>query len=112
MEFNEAFDDSSDGEKGMGLLKPAVLERLWNAAGLYAPLNPLPVIVFWNVQNHSHTPFPAGADTNNVVLLNGDSDGPFTALMSADFTNVTPAAFMCEALKKIPFEIDAGKVVD
>jgi hypothetical protein len=112
MEFNEAFDDSSGGEKGMGLLKPAVLERLWNAAGLYAPLNPLPMIVFWNVQNHSQTPFPAGADTNGVVLLNGDSDGPFTALMSADFTNVTPRAFMCEALKKIPFEIDAGKVVD
>ena len=76
--LNKAFDDSSS--KGAeGLLKPAVLQRMWNEAGLYEPLHPLPLLVFWDVRSSTPTPFPAGTDAQNVVLMAGDSDSPFQA---------------------------------
>jgi hypothetical protein len=103
MDFNSAFDNSSEGQTGAGLLQPDVLKKMWNQAGLSEPLNPLPLIVFWNVRAKAPTPFPAGADAKGVVLMAGDSDGPFQALLTADFSNVTPAAFMKHALEKIPF---------
>ena len=104
MDFDSAFDNSAEGEAGAeGLLKQEVLQRMWNQAGLSEPLNPLPLIVFWNVRAKAPTPFPAGADAKGVVLMAGDSDGVFEALLTADFTNVTPRAFMKHALEKIPF---------
>ncbi|KAJ1467422.1 hypothetical protein T484DRAFT_1755881 [Baffinella frigidus] len=113
MGFDDAMGASSTGENGVGgLLKSDVLEKMYTDAGLGGPLHPVPTIVYWNVRSPSNTPFPAGVDTEKVVLLSGDSDGPFQALLSADFSNVTRMAFMRQALSKLPFEITETMVVD
>jgi hypothetical protein len=109
MEFDEAFHPSKGKEPvGNDLMKPEVLKAMCKKAGLAE----VPLIAFWNVRGSGRVSFPAGADTENVVLLSGDNDGIFQAFLSADFSDVSPASFMHRALYGIPYKISPLWIID
>ena len=108
MQFDAAVQPLKSGEKGSSMLKTEVLQRLCKKVGL----EEVPLLVYWDVQSSTTTTYPAGMSTDNVVLLSGTSDGNFQSLLSADFTNVTPAGFMMQAFAKLPYEITQESILD
>jgi len=109
MEFDEAFHSwNTDAPSGDDLMKPEVLKSMCEQAGLAE----VPLIAFWNVRGSGRVSFPAGADTENVVLLSGDNDGIFQAFLSADFSDVSPASFMHKALYNLPYKISPLWIID
>lgn len=106
MEFSEAVQSGDDTMSTM--LQPDVLQALCLKVGL----EEIPLLVFWNCASSGKTSLPAGVDANNIILLSGSSDGNFQALLTADFSSVTPAAYMRQAFAKLPYSITSGDIID
>jgi hypothetical protein len=110
MEFDRMveFPDGDNEHVSEELLKTENLQKMCNDAGL----TDVPIICYWDIAGQNEQKFPASADTSKVVLLSGMSDGPLNALLTANFDNVTPEAFMHGAMAKLPFHFDVDMVVD
>lgn len=107
--FNDGVTGFKSGEKGMdSMLKPDVLKRVCLEAGLVD----VPVIAFWDAANSGATVLPAGVDSKDVILMSGSSDGPFQALLTADFSDVSPLGYFRQAMAKLPYTINSEDIVD
>jgi hypothetical protein len=108
MHFSSAVKPLGSGEGGMDLLKTEILKKLCLQAGL----TEIPVVVYWDVAGSGTSALPADVDAGNVILMAGSSDGPFSALLSADFDNVTPLAYMIQAFDKLPYKVTPEQMLD
>ena len=71
----------------------------------------MPKIIFWNLRASGSVSFAAESTTPGVGMLSGFSQAVFKTFMTgADFTGLTPASLMEEALKDERYDAAADAV--